>query len=190
MAGASRGRIAAVQRLDGGVQAASVLRRIADAQFTDPTNARTLYFLAGGLVALGLGLAGATVWWWRAARNEDRSLAPLEDDGRAQVAQVAGQQSSAVSRRGASVRARGPAPSSTAQRRRSTCALWCGRPRRPSMTYATTPSCRSGRPPPTRMWTRAPATPKGCRSIHYCRSAKPANSSRSATRLRYRERDG
>jgi len=47
-------------------------------QITDPSNARTIYLTAGGLVVLALAVAAGTVWWWRSSKVEHPALGPLE----------------------------------------------------------------------------------------------------------------
>jgi len=51
---------------------------IADGSFADPTNARTVYLAAGGLLLLALVLGVGTWLWWRSAKVEHPALGPLE----------------------------------------------------------------------------------------------------------------
>jgi hypothetical protein len=51
---------------------------IVASDFSDPTNERIIYLSAGGLAAVGLALLLGTIVWWRRARQEHPSLAPLE----------------------------------------------------------------------------------------------------------------
>lgn len=46
--------------------------------FSDPHNARIIFFAAGGLVVLAIALVVATVLWWRSSGIEPAALAPLE----------------------------------------------------------------------------------------------------------------
>lgn len=48
------------------------------ASFSDPKNARIIFFAAGGLVVLAIALVVATVLWWRSSGIEPAALAPLE----------------------------------------------------------------------------------------------------------------
>ena len=48
------------------------------ADLSDANADRIIYLVAAGLVLLGIGLAVATVWWWRSTRPEHPSLGPLE----------------------------------------------------------------------------------------------------------------
>ncbi len=48
------------------------------AQFSDPHNARIIFFAAGGLVVLAIALVVATILWWRSSGIEPAALAPLE----------------------------------------------------------------------------------------------------------------
>ena len=47
-------------------------------QFTDPQNARVIYFAAGGLAVLALLIGIGTVLWWRSTEVEHPALGPLE----------------------------------------------------------------------------------------------------------------
>lgn len=51
---------------------------IADGSFDDPENARIIYIAAGGLVLVAALLGVGTWLWWRSAKVEHPSLAPLE----------------------------------------------------------------------------------------------------------------
>ncbi len=48
------------------------------AQFTDPENARIIFFAAGGLLVIAIGVVVATIVWWRSSGIEPTALAPLE----------------------------------------------------------------------------------------------------------------
>jgi hypothetical protein len=52
--------------------------RVTAENFTDPENARLVLLAAGGLALVGLALLVGTVMWWRSAKVEHPSLAPLE----------------------------------------------------------------------------------------------------------------
>jgi hypothetical protein len=56
----------------------AALQGIVASDFSDPTNERIIYLSAGGLAAVGLALLLGTIVWWRRARQEHPSLAPLE----------------------------------------------------------------------------------------------------------------
>ena len=47
-------------------------------QLTDPSNARVIYLVAGGLALLALLIAIGTVLWWRTTEVEHPALGPLE----------------------------------------------------------------------------------------------------------------
>ncbi|MFM7686218.1 MAG: hypothetical protein ACKPDI_09895 [Actinomycetota bacterium] len=51
---------------------------LAEGSFNDPTNARTVYLAAGGLLLLALALGVGTWLWWRSAKVEHPALGPLE----------------------------------------------------------------------------------------------------------------
>jgi hypothetical protein len=51
---------------------------LAEGSFADPTNARTVYLAAGGLLLLALVLGIGTWLWWRSAKVEHPALGPLE----------------------------------------------------------------------------------------------------------------
>ncbi len=51
---------------------------LAEGSFADPTNARTVYLAAGGLLLLALALGIGTWLWWRSAKVEHPALGPLE----------------------------------------------------------------------------------------------------------------
>ncbi|MGD9702186.1 MAG: hypothetical protein AB7Q42_13430 [Acidimicrobiia bacterium] len=44
----------------------------------DTASTRRVQLIAGGLVVLGIGLIGITVWFWRSTRPDPESLAPLD----------------------------------------------------------------------------------------------------------------
>ena len=46
--------------------------------FSDPENARIIFFAAGGLLVMAIGVAVGTVLWWRSSAVEHPALAPLE----------------------------------------------------------------------------------------------------------------
>lgn len=50
-------------------------------RYSDPETARVIYLLSGGLVVMAVGLAVATVWWWRSSKTEHPALGPLEEMG-------------------------------------------------------------------------------------------------------------
>jgi hypothetical protein len=54
------------------------LHGVVAADFSDPTNERIIYLSAAGLALVGLALLVGTILWWRRARQEHPSLAPLE----------------------------------------------------------------------------------------------------------------
>jgi hypothetical protein len=47
-------------------------------RITDPSNERTIYIAAGGLLLLAIALAVGTRWWWRTSKVEHPALGPLE----------------------------------------------------------------------------------------------------------------
>ena len=51
---------------------------LAAGTFNDPENARIIWLMAGGLLALGVLVALGTIWWWRSSRVEHPALGPLE----------------------------------------------------------------------------------------------------------------
>lgn len=51
---------------------------LAEGNFADPTNARTVYLAAGGLLLLAVVLGVGTWLWWRSAKVEHPALGPLE----------------------------------------------------------------------------------------------------------------
>jgi hypothetical protein len=66
---------------NGAVNAQSLprgLHGVVAGDFSDPTNERIIYLSAAGLAVVGLALLVGTIVWWRRARQEHPSLAPLE----------------------------------------------------------------------------------------------------------------
>lgn len=54
------------------------LQGLVASDFSDPTNERIIILSAAGLAVVGVALLVGTIVWWRRARQEHPSLAPLE----------------------------------------------------------------------------------------------------------------